>query len=125
MTRIAHRDGSWRWIESTTTNLTHDPAVRAYVSNYRDITERKRAEQELVESQQRFEFLLSATSAITYTARASGDYGTTFVSASVQQVLGYHPFAFYADPEFWRSRVHPEDLPQVDLRLVFPRIASC
>jgi PAS domain S-box-containing protein len=44
--RLRHRDGSWRWIESTTTNLTHDPAVRAYVSNYRDITERKLAEQE-------------------------------------------------------------------------------
>jgi len=42
--RVRHRDGSWRWIESTTRNLTRDPAVRAYVTNYRDITDKIRSE---------------------------------------------------------------------------------
>nr|HEX4315982.1 PAS domain S-box protein [Kofleriaceae bacterium] len=35
-----HSDGEWRWIESIVTNLTDDPAVRAFVSNFRDVTER-------------------------------------------------------------------------------------
>ena len=43
--RRRHRDGSWRWIEGVRTNLLHDPAVRGVVTNYRDITERKRAEE--------------------------------------------------------------------------------
>jgi PAS domain S-box-containing protein len=41
-----HKDGSWRWIESTTRNLLHEPSVQAVVVNFRDITERKRAQAE-------------------------------------------------------------------------------
>jgi PAS domain S-box-containing protein len=44
--RLRHRDGSWRWVESTLSNLLHEPAVRAVVINVRDITERKLAEAE-------------------------------------------------------------------------------
>jgi two-component system, cell cycle sensor histidine kinase and response regulator CckA len=53
--RVQHRDGSIRWVESTGTNLLDDPNVRAIVGNYRDITERKRAEEALRESRDRLE----------------------------------------------------------------------
>jgi len=46
--RLRHRDGSWRWMEGFLTNLMDDPAVQSVVINYRDITERKRTEQEIV-----------------------------------------------------------------------------
>ncbi len=45
--RFKHVDGSWRWMEGTLSNLLDDPAVKSIVINYRDITERKRAEQEI------------------------------------------------------------------------------
>lgn len=45
--RVRHKDGSWRWIEGTTTNLLAEPSVRALVTNYRDVTERRRAEEEV------------------------------------------------------------------------------
>lgn len=43
------RTGSEAWIHlgATATNLLHEPNVRAIVINYRDITERRQAEQEL------------------------------------------------------------------------------
>lgn len=44
-TRIRHKSGHWLWIEGVGTNMLHDPSVRAIVVNYRDITERKRAEE--------------------------------------------------------------------------------
>ena len=40
------KDGSTRWIESTVTNLLHEPSVRALVMNFRDIHERKLADAE-------------------------------------------------------------------------------
>lgn len=45
--RFQHRDGSWRWMEGTTTNLLDDAGVGAIVGNYQDITRRKVLEQNL------------------------------------------------------------------------------
>ncbi|MEO7912339.1 MAG: PAS domain S-box protein, partial [Roseiflexaceae bacterium] len=42
--RVQHADGFWRDLEGMFTNLLDDPVVGAIVTNYRDITERKRAE---------------------------------------------------------------------------------
>jgi diguanylate cyclase (GGDEF)-like protein/PAS domain S-box-containing protein len=46
--RIHHADGSWRIIECVAKNLVHDPAVDGIVINYRDITERRALEDQLV-----------------------------------------------------------------------------
>jgi PAS domain S-box-containing protein len=43
--RFRHKDGSWRWLESTSSNLIADSGAEAIVFNYRDVTERKQAEE--------------------------------------------------------------------------------
>ena len=45
--RLRHKDGSWRWLEGTQRNLLEEPSVGAIVNNYRDITGRKQAEEQL------------------------------------------------------------------------------
>ncbi|HEV3474283.1 MAG TPA: EAL domain-containing protein, partial [Actinomycetota bacterium] len=45
--RWRHGDGSWRNAEIVVTNLQDDPAVRGMVLNVRDVSERKRLEEEL------------------------------------------------------------------------------
>lgn len=49
--RAHHRDGSWRWLDSSATNLLDDPDVGAIVLSLRDVTEQKKAEAELQMSQ--------------------------------------------------------------------------
>lgn len=44
-TRVRHKDGSWRWIEYTATNLLADPTIGTIIFNFRDITERRQAEE--------------------------------------------------------------------------------
>jgi diguanylate cyclase (GGDEF)-like protein/PAS domain S-box-containing protein len=70
--RFRHRDGSWRWLESTATNLLHEPAVSAIVANYRDVTERKRAEEALRESEEQFRSIQESALDAIVTMNADG-----------------------------------------------------
>ncbi len=45
--RFKHADGSWRWIESTFSNLYHVENVNAMVINFQDITDRIESEEEI------------------------------------------------------------------------------
>lgn len=38
--RIRHQNGSWRWVESTITNLIEDENIGGIVDNFHDVTER-------------------------------------------------------------------------------------
>ncbi|HEV7586633.1 MAG TPA: EAL domain-containing protein [Longimicrobium sp.] len=44
--RARHRDGSWRVFEAIGRNLLDDPRVRGIIVNSRDVTERRRAEEQ-------------------------------------------------------------------------------
>jgi two-component system cell cycle sensor histidine kinase/response regulator CckA len=56
--RTMHADGKWRWLESVTTNLHDDPAVRGFVANFRDVTERVEASERLRRSEANFRSLI-------------------------------------------------------------------
>jgi diguanylate cyclase (GGDEF)-like protein/PAS domain S-box-containing protein len=45
--RMRHKDGSWRYVEVTGTNLLEDPSAGTVVLNSRDVTERKTLEAQL------------------------------------------------------------------------------
>lgn len=46
--RVHHIEGYYIWIEGYMTNQLHDPNIRAMVFNYRDISDRKRSEAEIL-----------------------------------------------------------------------------
>lgn len=45
--RHRHRDGSWRWIEAVGSNQLDKPGINAIIVTYRDLTERKEAEERI------------------------------------------------------------------------------
>jgi len=45
--RVMHKDGAYMWLAGTFTNMLNDEAINAIVCNFRNVTERKIAEQEL------------------------------------------------------------------------------
>ncbi|WP_048709236.1 PAS domain-containing protein [Microvirga massiliensis] len=79
----------------------------------REAVERERAA-EAQASQQRLTHLLNSSPAVTYSFKASGDFTPNFVSENLRRVLGYEPSDYLADPNFWRDRVHPDDLTRVE-----------
>ncbi len=48
--RYKRKDGIYTWIEMNATNRLNDPTINGILLNYHDISERKQAERELVES---------------------------------------------------------------------------
>jgi PAS domain S-box-containing protein len=49
--RVRHRDGSWRRVEAVGKNLLGDRVIAGIVVNYRDVTERKRLDEQLRQTQ--------------------------------------------------------------------------
>ncbi|MEJ2421141.1 MAG: PAS domain S-box protein [Acidobacteriota bacterium] len=59
--RFKHADGHWVYLESLGVNLLDSPAVKAIVLTTRDVTERRRAQDALEASEERFRRLSEAT----------------------------------------------------------------
>jgi PAS domain S-box-containing protein len=44
--RFLHKTGNWIWCEGSLTNMLHEPGILALVSNFQDISERKKADEQ-------------------------------------------------------------------------------
>jgi len=84
--RVRHQDGSYRWAEVITRNFLDDPKTQALVSNYRDIDERKLAEEALRASEDRFRALVQNSFDVVLILDSL--LTTTYVSPSFTQLAG-------------------------------------
>jgi diguanylate cyclase (GGDEF)-like protein/PAS domain S-box-containing protein len=87
--RVRHADASYRYFETTATNLLHVPSVQGVVHNAHDITERWQAEAAVRQSEERFRSLVQNASDLITVIEA--DTTIKYQSPSVAQVLGYRP----------------------------------
>ena len=77
-----------------------------------DITQRKRAEEELRAARERLEYVVTSNPAVIYSGKPLADYSDwhlTYISESVVALLGFEPREFIGHPEFWERHVTPED----------------
>jgi PAS domain S-box-containing protein len=78
-----------------------------------DITERKRAEEELRAARERLEHVVTTNPAVICSGKPLADYSDwylTYISESVVTLLGFEPREFIGHPEFWDRHVPPEDV---------------
>jgi PAS domain S-box-containing protein len=85
--RFKHGGGYWIWLEITVINLLHIPSVNGIVSNFRDITERKVAEEKLLHSEERYRQIVETSQEGIWLV--DKDFLTVFVNKKMCDMLGY------------------------------------
>ncbi len=108
--RKVKKDGTVIWVSQTVRIARGAEAPVALVA-CADISERKRAEEALHHSEQRYASLLNTIDGIVWEADPA-TFCFTFVSSRAEQILGYPVQQWLNDPAFWPDRIHPEDREQ-------------
>ncbi len=103
--RYCHRDGTWRTLESIANNCLENPAIRAIIVSFRDVTERNRLEEDLHKSQELYRLI--AENSPDMITIINPDNSFRYISPAVEQILGYSPEEIYEQMGF--DHVHPED----------------
>ena len=79
-----------------------------------DVTEEEALRAAALESERRFRDLVQGLDAIVWEGEASGeDLRFTFVSRRAEAILGFPAERWLTEPDFWKDRVHPDDLDAV------------
>lgn len=105
--RLRFADGGYRWmrlqLQPETDASERVLSRQGVLIEITDVTE-----QVLVEVRQRFLRLLETIDGVVWEAERG--VGNTFLSPQVERLFGFTVEEWRADPGFWRSRVHPDDL---------------
>jgi len=104
------KDGSIRYDEHTVSPVIgQDGQVTHYVGVMHDVTERKRAEEELRDTHAQLRQLLDHSPAVMYALKVDGKTITPrLVSENINRMLGFAPEEALSF-EWWLGRLHPED----------------
>ncbi len=116
--RARHADGSWHTLEVVGKNLLDNPAIAGIVANFRDITEQKRMQEALANSEEHFRALIE--NSLEAMAIINKEGLLSFLSPSFERLLGYKLQEFMGKSPF--PFVHADDLPRVSK--IFGNIAQ-
>ncbi|MHA2247740.1 MAG: sensor histidine kinase [Candidatus Hodarchaeales archaeon] len=106
--RAKHKKGHYVPVSVSGRIIEKDDEFKL-ISVLRDITERKKVEEDLVKTKTRLEYLLKSSPAVIYTCEPWGDFPATFMSENVKETTGFEVHEFVYNPSFWISGIHPDD----------------
>ncbi|WP_291323622.1 PAS domain S-box protein [Desulfonatronospira sp.] len=107
--RMLRKDGSIVWTSRNARAVCDDLGnVVHYQGFVTDITERKRAEQDLQERDVKLDSILTNLEDAIWSV-GYPDIKSIFISPAVEKIYGLSVQMFFEDPFLWHKLVHPED----------------
>lgn len=117
-----HKDGTPILTRIATTPLFDEAGrYRGALASVVDITERKRVEEALRESEARFRQVIELVPDVLYRSEVPS-HRATFVSSAIERMLGFTPMEWLADPTMWLRQMHDDDREQA-LAEIEPSVA--
>ena len=106
--RMIRRDGAVVWLHDQAQVVRDDAGRSSYFHGFLfDITNRKRAQQELTETEESISRMLASVRAIVWRAEIDS-FRFTYVSPEAEELLGY-PVRHWLEPDFWIEHIHEDD----------------
>ncbi|MFZ4057615.1 MAG: PAS domain S-box protein [Ferruginibacter sp.] len=127
--RMRHKNGEWRWMEYTLTNMLHISTINGIVDNFRDVTDKVLIEQKIITEKELSDSIINSLPGIFYMYDNSGKFlrwnsnfekMTGYTADEIAQML---PTDFYEveDIPFIQNRIQQVftgDSPGVEVRLL-------
>jgi PAS domain S-box-containing protein len=106
-----HANGESVFLQYHNVLIRPEDGEEYVLGHAQNVTSLVRTERELRVARDRLDRLLAASPAMIYSAKATGDFGTTYMSPNVHELVGYDGSDFVGP--FWMNHIHPEDRERV------------
>ncbi|MGZ9735960.1 PAS domain S-box protein [Flavobacterium sp. GNP002] len=110
--QVKHKKGHYIWMEGFVNNLLHDPEVGGIVTNMRDVTETKKAQEQLKSERDKFSKIAQTSPGLIYSMRQNKDGSLCYPYAShaVEEIYGFTFEEIENDADKIFNLIHPEDV---------------
>lgn len=108
-TRYLHKNGKYRYMEGYAKNLLEDPDVRSIVINFRDVTERREAEDRLAEKEKHLSNLILNLPGMVYRCLNDSNWTVLYLSSGCIHLTGYTSEQFVSNKIYYNDVIYPDD----------------
>jgi diguanylate cyclase (GGDEF)-like protein/PAS domain S-box-containing protein len=103
----------WTMVGTSPVRAPVDGSITGVICTFVEVTEQRRAEVALRESEERFRLLAENAADVMYRIKIGPDARVEYVNPAAETVTGYPPAEIYANPGLLLEAIHEEDVEQV------------
>jgi PAS domain S-box-containing protein len=111
--RMIAADGRVVWVHDTSNETVGAAPTRTWQGFLIDITARRRTEEQLRDSEERYRALVEHLPAVVYAESIDRSPDRFYLSPQARRIFGYDQEQWKSSPGFWIDRIHPEDRDRV------------